>query len=85
VRGEATPVDMRIRNRLDHAFCTKLLLQAVDALFNASGGQSIFLDKPIQRIWRDAHAGGSHLSLNWDAVGSMYGQYALGLEPQGQY
>lgn len=85
LRGEPTPVEMRIRNRLDHAFCAKLLVQAVDALFNASGGQSIFLEKPIQRIWRDAHAGGSHLSLNWDAVGTMYGQYALGLEPQGQY
>lgn len=84
-RGEPTPLEMRIRNRLDHAFCTKLALQAVDALFNASGGQSIFLEKPIQRIWRDAHAGGSHLSLNWDAVSTMYGQYTLGLEPQGQY
>ncbi len=85
LRGEPTPVEMRIRNRLDHAFCTRLLLQAVDALFNASGGQSIFLDKPIQRNWRDAHAAGSHLSLNWDAVSTMYGQYTLGLEPQGQF
>ncbi len=85
VRGEHTPLDMRLRNRLDHAFSARLLLQAVDALFTASGGQSIFLDKPIQRVWRDAHAAGSHLSLNWDAVSTMYGQYALGLEPKGQY
>ena len=85
VRGEHTPLDMRLRNRLDHAFSARLLLQAVDALFAASGGQSIFLDKPIQRVWRDAHAAGSHISLNWDAVGTMYGQYTLGLEPKGQY
>ena len=84
-RGEPTPLDMRLRNRLDHAFAARLLLQAVDALFAASGGQSIHLDKPIQRIWRDAHAAGSHLSLNWDAVSTMYGQYALGLVPQGQH
>lgn len=84
-RGEPTPIDMRLRNRLDHAFSARLLLQAVDALFAASGGQSIHLDKPIQRIWRDAHAAGSHLSLNWDAVSTMYGQHALGLVPQGQY
>ena len=83
--GERTPVEMRIRNRRDHAFSAKLLLQAIDALFNASGGQGIFLEKPLQRIWRDAHAAGSHLSLNWDAVSTMVGQHALGLEPQGQY
>ena len=84
-RGLPTPMDIRLRNRLDHAFCARLLLQAIDALFNASGGQSIHLDKPIQRVWRDAHAAASHLSLNWDAVGAMYGQYALGLPPQGQH
>jgi resorcinol 4-hydroxylase (FADH2) len=26
-----------------------------------------------------------HISLNWDAVSSMVGQYHLGLEPKGQY
>lgn len=84
-RGAQTPLDMRLRNRRDHAFVARLLLQAVDTLFEASGGQSLMLDKPIQRVWRDAHAAASHLSLNWDAVSTMYGQYALGLEPKGQY
>ena len=84
-RGERTPLDMRLRNRLDHSFCTRLLVQAVDALFVASGGQGIFLEKPLQQVWRDAHAAASHISLNWDAVSTMYGQHALGLEPKGQY
>ena len=84
-QGEATPLDMRLRNRLDHSFCTRLLVQAIDALFVASGGQGIFLEKPLQQVWRDAHAAASHISLNWDAVSTMYGQYALGLEPKGQY
>ena len=84
-RGEQPTIDMRLRNRLDHAFSTRLIVQAVDALFTASGGQGIHLEKPIQRVWRDAHAAASHLSLNWDAVSTMYGQHALGLPPQGQY
>jgi len=84
-RGEPTPLDMRLRNRLGHTFSTRLLVQAIDALFVASGGQGIFLEKPLQRAWRDAHAAASHVSLNWDAVSTMYGQYALGLEPKGQY
>jgi len=40
---------------------------------------------PVQRAWRDANAVGRHISMNWDAVGTMYGQMALGLEPKGQY
>ena len=83
--GEPTPLDMRLRNRLDHAFSTRLIVQAVDALFTATGGQGIHLEKPIQRVWRDTHAAATHLSLNWDAVSTMYGQHVLGLPPQGQY
>jgi resorcinol 4-hydroxylase (FADH2) len=84
-RGEAVSVDVRLRNRRDQAFCARLLIQAIDALFLAAGGHGLYLDHPIQRCWRDAHAAGSHISLNWDSSGSMYGQYMLGLEPKGQY
>jgi alkylation response protein AidB-like acyl-CoA dehydrogenase len=84
-RGEAIGIDMRLRNRRDQAFCVKLFTQAIDLLFLAAGGQGLFLDHPLQRFWRDAHAAGSHISLNWDAAGSMFGQHLLGLEPKGQY
>lgn len=84
-RGEAVSLDVRLRNRRDQAFCARLLLQAIDALFYAAGGQSLYLDHPLQRFWRDAHAAGSHISLNWDSSGSMFGRTMLGLEPQGQY
>jgi alkylation response protein AidB-like acyl-CoA dehydrogenase len=84
-RGEAVSIDIRLRNRRDQAFCVKLLIEAIDALFLAAGGQGLHLEKPLQRAWRDAHAAASHISLNWDATGSMYGQYLLGLEPKGQY
>jgi alkylation response protein AidB-like acyl-CoA dehydrogenase len=83
--GSQADHDFRIQNRLTQAFCVKLLIQAVDALFAASGGQSIYMSKPMQRVWRDAHAGATHISLNWDAVSTMYGQHALGLEPRGQF
>ena len=83
--GQPISIDMRIRNRLDHAFCAKLFTQAVDALFLASGGNAIYTDKAIQRYWRDIHAADVHISLNWDAVGTMFGQHKFGLEPKGQY
>ena len=84
-RGEPPSKDLRLRNRRDHSFCVRLLVQAVDALFLAAGGQGLYLNTPLQRIWRDAHAAGSHISLNWDAVSTMYGQHLVGLEPKGQY
>jgi len=84
-RGDAISMDVRLRNRRDQAFCVRLLIGAIDALFLAAGGQGLFLDQPLQRIWRDAHAAASHISLNWDSTGSMYGQFMLGLEPKGQY
>ena len=84
-RHEPVSLDVRLRNRRDQAFCARLLIQAIDALFLAAGGQGLFLDHPLQRFWRDAHAAGAHISLNWDSTGSMFGQYLLGLEPRGQY
>ena len=60
-------------------------IRASEALNASTGGQGLDLANPVQRAWRDANAVGRHISMNWDAVGTMYGQLALGLSPQGQY
>jgi alkylation response protein AidB-like acyl-CoA dehydrogenase len=84
-RGEQVEVETRMRNRLTHSFSVKILTQAVDAVFNAAGGSALGTHHPVQRFWRDIHSAASHISLNWDAVSAMYGQYVFGLEPKGQY
>ncbi len=84
-RGQQVDVGVRMRNRLTHAFATRLLVQAVDAVFLAAGGSALGLQHPVQRFWRDIHAASSHISLNWDSVSAMYGQHVFGLEPKGQY
>jgi alkylation response protein AidB-like acyl-CoA dehydrogenase len=84
-RGEAITVEKRIRNRRDHAFAARLSHGSVEALFASVGGAGLALNQPIQRMWRDANAIARHISLNWDAVSAMTGQYLLGLEPKGQY
>jgi len=84
-RGEVISVEQRIRNRRDHAFAARLAHGGVEALFASVGGAGLALNQPIQRMWRDANAIARHISLNWDAVSSMTGQYLLGLEPKGQY
>ncbi len=83
--GRTVDVDLRMRNRLTHSFATRLLVQAVDAVFLAGGGSTLGLHHPVQRFWRDIHAVSSHISLNWDSVSAMYGQHVFGLEPKGQY
>jgi len=83
--GQPFSLDQRIRNRRDHAFAARLARDAVDGVFSCVGGNGLALDQPIQRMWRDSNAIARHISLNWDAVGSMCGQFLLGLEPKGQY
>ena len=83
--GEDITVADRIRCRRNQAYVTKLAVQAVEALNASTGGYGLLLSNPVQRAWRDANAVARHVSLNWDAVGTMYGQHAFGLEPKGQY
>jgi len=83
--GQEITVADRIRCRRNQAFVTKLAVQALETLNAATGGAGLQLSNPIQRAWRDANAVARHVSLNWDAVGTMYGQHSFGLEPRGQY
>ena len=83
--GEEITVAERIRCRRNQAYATKLAVEAVEALNASTGGYGLMLSNPVQRAWRDVNAVARHVSLNWDAVGTMYGQHAFGLEPRGQY
>jgi resorcinol 4-hydroxylase (FADH2) len=83
--GDEITVTDRIRARRNQAYVTKLALGAVEALNASTGGAGLLLSHPIQRAWRDVNAVARHVSLNWEAVGTMYGQHAFGLEPRGQY
>lgn len=83
--GEELSVADRIRARRNQAYVTKLAVQAVEALNASTGGYGLHLANPVQRAWRDVNAVARHVSLNWDAVGTMYGQHVFGLDPKGQY
>jgi alkylation response protein AidB-like acyl-CoA dehydrogenase len=74
-------VTQRIRNRRAQSFAARLASEAIDVLYDATGATGIFLQDPVQRVWRDVHAGTKHFSLNWDAIRTMCGQFSLGLEP----
>lgn len=60
-----------------------LLRDADEVLALARARKTVDIASRI-RSRRD-HALAKHISVNWDAVGAIYGQHAFGLEPNGQY
>lgn len=78
-RGEAfEPLD-RARHLRDASFTVNLCVKAVNRLYEASGGRAIMDTEPIQRLYRDVHAGSHHAALNWDTAAEQFGRRALGL------
>jgi len=71
----------RGRYRRDKAFVTKLCVQAVNRLFEASGARGVLDSQPIQRFHRDVHSASHHTALTWDGVAEQFGRQALGLGP----
>jgi alkylation response protein AidB-like acyl-CoA dehydrogenase len=80
-----TSLDMRLRNRRTQSLMAHEAQTAMNLIFDAAGGRCIQNDHPIQRAWRDVAAVNHHISLNFDAVMSMYGQHRFGLPLVGQY
>ncbi len=73
----------RARFRRDKAFSAQLCLQAVNRLFDLSGGHALFDSVSLQRFHRDAHAVAHRDGLIMDLGGQQYARVALGLEPDG--
>ena len=78
-RSETLTLDDRTRYRRDQAYVAKLCVQAVNRLFEASGGHALFESSPLQRFHRDIHAASHHFPLSWDVVAEQYGRTRLGL------
>ncbi|MPY70698.1 MAG: flavin-dependent monooxygenase [Alphaproteobacteria bacterium] len=78
--GEVLTEAQRARNKGDLGFAVRLCARATDLLFESVGGMGIYNHSRLQRFWRDLHAGAQHISMNWDAVGSLYGRVQLGVD-----
>lgn len=80
-QGEAFPNLERARYRRNKTYVVKLCVQAVNRLFEASGGQALLESAAIQRCHRDIHAASHHQGISWDAAAEDFGRQALGLSP----
>ena len=81
-RGEKIPMALRVRTRRDQVNATGAGIAAVDRLFESAGGRALRSGTPIQRFWRDAHAGRVHAINDPEKVRVMYGQFELGIKVQ---
>ena len=81
--GEPFTTLERAKFRRDKAFCTQLGLQAVNRLFDLSGGHALFDSEPMQRFHRDAQAVAHRDGLIMDLGGQQFGRVMLGLAPDG--
>ncbi|WP_345540814.1 3-hydroxy-9,10-secoandrosta-1,3,5(10)-triene-9,17-dione monooxygenase oxygenase subunit [Phytohabitans rumicis] len=77
--GEKLPMPLRLRVRRDQVRGTELAIRAVDRLFENSGGRALAAGTPIQRFWRDAHAGRVHAINDPERALSAFGKGEFGL------
>jgi 3-hydroxy-9,10-secoandrosta-1,3,5(10)-triene-9,17-dione monooxygenase len=76
---QATP-ERKLRFKRNLAYAASLCTEAVDILHAMAGANGVYDHYPIQRIFRDAHALGGHISFSTDAQFSTWGLAALGGE-----
>ncbi len=79
--GEPIPMPLRLRIRRDQVRGTGQAISAVDLLFENSGGRALRMGTPIQRFWRDAHAGRVHAINDPERALTMFGRGEFGLPP----
>jgi 3-hydroxy-9,10-secoandrosta-1,3,5(10)-triene-9,17-dione monooxygenase len=80
--GEKVPFPLRMRTRRDQVNATGAAIRAVDRLFESAGGRALKVGTPIQRFWRDAHAGRVHAINDPEKALALFGQAELGLRVQ---
>jgi 3-hydroxy-9,10-secoandrosta-1,3,5(10)-triene-9,17-dione monooxygenase len=80
-RGEQFSDLDRVRYARDFGYVARLAVSAANRLFDAAGGHALFETDPIQRLWRDVHAGSHQAALYWDTIAENYGRTAFGLPP----
>jgi 3-hydroxy-9,10-secoandrosta-1,3,5(10)-triene-9,17-dione monooxygenase len=78
--GERPPMPLRLRVRRDQVLGTGQAVRAIDLMFEYSGGRALKLGTPIQRLWRDAHAGREHAINDPERALAAFGRGEFGLD-----
>ncbi len=72
-------MSLRLRARRDQVRATGRAVASVDRLFEASGARALQSGTPVQRFWRDVHAGRVHAANEPERAYVMFGSGEFGL------
>ncbi len=78
-KGEIAPMELKTELRAKAAMAGKLSAEAVDLLFQLSGGAGLYDSNPVSRAMRDMNCMRGHITQNWDVNASNHGRVLLGL------
>ncbi len=81
LNGERLSVESKANLRLSAANATHKSVAAVDRLYQAGGGSSIYEDSPLQRCFRDVHVTTQHIMVA-SPIFEVVGRVELGLAPR---
>lgn len=77
-RNEVPDMERKLRSKRNVSLGIRLCTEAVDNLHSLAGANGIYNRYPIERIFRDAHAGAGHILFSCDINFSTWGLAALG-------
>lgn len=77
--GNEVPMELRLKARRDQVRATGRAIASIDRLFENSGAHALENGTPIQRFWRDAHAGRVHAANDAERAYVAYGNGEFGI------
>lgn len=79
--GKEIPFELRARARRDQVRATARSIASIDLLFESAGATALVTGAPLQRFWRDAHAGRVHAANEPERAYLIFGNHEFGLPP----
>jgi 3-hydroxy-9,10-secoandrosta-1,3,5(10)-triene-9,17-dione monooxygenase len=78
--GRMPTVEEKLQAKRNIAYAVQICTEAIDSLHKLAGANGIYDRYPMQRLFRDHHAGMAHIGFSWDAQGGPWGLVAMGGE-----
>ena len=84
-RGEAVPVEDRVKYRYQASLVIEKSMGVIDSLFSSAGGASVFTGAEIQQRFLDIHTARAHVANNPTPFARNLGGVRLGADNQDMF
>lgn len=79
-RGEAMPMDERVKYKFQATYPPERVAELAARLFKAAGGAAVYAKSPFGRFLNDINTGRQHANNQYQFYGANYGKLLLGQE-----